>query len=74
MLVLTRKVQEQIVINGTIVVTVVSCKGGRVRLGIDAPNEVTIHRAEVLEQIPRCDELVEHPHTLTLVASSVPEV
>lgn len=52
MLVLTRKVGEQIVIGGNIVVTVLD--GGRgegVRIGIDAPRDVTIHRSEVLDAV-----------------------
>lgn len=52
MLVLTRKVGEKIVIGGNIVVTVLD--GGRgegVRIGIDAPREVTVHRSEVVDAV-----------------------
>ena len=47
MLVLTRRKNEKIVIGGGIVVTVVSIQGNRVRLGIEAPPEVPIHREEI---------------------------
>jgi carbon storage regulator len=47
MLILSRKCNEQIVIGEKIVVTVVSIRGGNVRLGIDAPANVSVHREEV---------------------------
>lgn len=51
MLVLSRKKNESIVIDGRIVVTVVEIKGDKVRLGIAAPAEVPVHRSEVFEAI-----------------------
>jgi carbon storage regulator len=53
MLVLSRKKNESIVIDGNIVVTVVEIKGDKVRLGIVAPAEVPVHRSEVFEAIRR---------------------
>ena len=50
MLVLTRRVGEQIVIDGNIRVRVVAVKGGNVRLGISAPPSVTLDRLEVHER------------------------
>lgn len=47
MLVLSRKRNESIVIDGSIVITVVEIRGDKVRLGIEAPREVPIHRQEV---------------------------
>jgi carbon storage regulator len=47
MLVLSRKANEAIIINDSIRVTVLGIKGDRVRLGIEAPREVTVDRAEV---------------------------
>ena len=47
MLVLSRKVGEQIVIDGDIVVTIVSVEGNKVRLGISAPPSCRVDRAEV---------------------------
>lgn len=48
MLVLTRKTNERIVIDGSIVVEILEIQGGRVRIGIQAPNGVTILREELL--------------------------
>ena len=50
MLVLSRKPTESIIINGNIRVTVTAIKGGQVRIGIEAPSEVTIDRAEVFQR------------------------
>lgn len=49
MLVLTRRLNESIVINDDVSVFVVEIRGDRVRLGIDAPNNVTVHRKEVYD-------------------------
>lgn len=51
MLVLTRKKNESIVINDMIKVTVVEIRGDKVRLGVEAPREVGVHRQEVYDQI-----------------------
>ncbi|MCM3661943.1 carbon storage regulator CsrA [Georgenia satyanarayanai] len=51
MLVLSRKVGEQIVIGVDIVLTVVDVRGDTVRLGIAAPRHVTVNRAEVLRAV-----------------------
>lgn len=51
MLVLPRKVGESIVINDDIVITVIAIRGDKVRLQIDAPNYVPVHRKEVYEAI-----------------------
>ncbi len=51
MLVLTRKTNEQLVIGENIVVTVVEVRPDRVRLGFEAPREVSIHRREVYDAI-----------------------
>jgi carbon storage regulator len=53
MLVLSRKRNESIVIDGNIVVTIVDIRGDKVRLGIEAPKEVPIHRSEVYEALKR---------------------
>ena len=53
MLVLSRKLDEQIVIGDDIVITVVEIRGGKVRLGFEAPDEVSIHRQEVYEKTQR---------------------
>jgi carbon storage regulator len=48
MLVLSRKVNEKVVIDGGIVVTVVKIEGGQVRIGIEAPDHVKVYREEIL--------------------------
>lgn len=56
MLVLSRRVGERLVIGGDIVVTVIEVRSDGVRLGIDAPRSVRVHRAEVLEAIGSANE------------------
>jgi len=53
MLVLTRKKNESIIIGDNIVVTIVDIRGDKVRMGIDAPTEIPVHRREVYEAIQR---------------------
>jgi carbon storage regulator len=55
MLVLTRKINESIVINDNISVLVVEVRGDRVRLGIEAPKDVTVHRKEIYDVIKETD-------------------
>jgi carbon storage regulator len=50
-LVLSRKVGESITIDTDIVVTILEVRGGEVRIGIDAPRDVVVHRSEVLARI-----------------------
>jgi carbon storage regulator len=52
-LVLTRFRDESIVIDDHIVITIIQVRGDKVRLGIDAPDAVRIHRLEVYERIQR---------------------
>ena len=56
MLVLSRKRNEQIVIAENIVITIVEIRGDKVRLGIEAPNEIPVHRKEVFEAIKRKED------------------
>ncbi|WP_069650365.1 carbon storage regulator CsrA [Caloranaerobacter ferrireducens] len=53
MLVLTRKKNESIVINGDIEIVVVGIEDGKVKLGIKAPKNVEIHRKEIYEAIQK---------------------
>ena len=53
MLVLSRKKNESIVINDDITIVVVEIRGDKVRLGVEAPKEVPVHRREVYEAIKR---------------------
>ncbi len=59
MLVLSRKRDEKIVIGNNIVITVVDVRGDKVRLGIEAPTEVPVHRQEVLDAVKRAQD--SHP-------------
>jgi len=51
MLVLSRKNNESIIISDNITVTVIEIRGDKVRLGIEAPKDVSVHRREVYEAI-----------------------
>lgn len=51
MLVLSRKVGERIIINDNIEVVVVEIRGDKIRLGIEAPKDIPVHREEVAERI-----------------------
>lgn len=53
MLVLSRQRDESIIIGDNIVITVVDIRGDKVRLGIQAPTEIPVHRQEVYEAIQR---------------------
>jgi carbon storage regulator len=65
MLVLSRKKNESIVVDDAIVITVVEIRGDKVRLGIEAPREVPIHRSEVYAAIhnatPSAEAATEAP-------------
>ncbi|RIK76237.1 MAG: carbon storage regulator [Planctomycetota bacterium] len=56
MLVLSRKKNESIVINNDITIVVVEIRGDKVRLGIEAPKEVPVHRREVYDAIKRNEQ------------------
>ena len=58
MLVLSRKKNESIVINNDITIVVVDIRSDKVRLGVDAPKEVPVHRQEVFNAIQRNEDAV----------------
>lgn len=55
MLVLSRKKNESIIINNDITIVVVEIRGDKVRLGVEAPKEVPVHRREVYDAIKRAE-------------------
>ncbi|MGL4595640.1 MAG: carbon storage regulator CsrA [Thermoguttaceae bacterium] len=59
MLVLSRKKNESVVIDGAITIVVVEIRGDKVRLGIDAPKDVPVHRKEIYDAIKRSEQANE---------------
>ena len=53
MLILTRRVGEPVMIGNDVTVTVLGVKGNQVRIGINAPKNVAVHREEIYERIKR---------------------
>ncbi len=73
MLILTRRVDEKIKIGDNVVVTILGVEGGNVKIGIDAPREITILRMEVLEQIGKenVDSLAKDVTDIVQVAALI---
>lgn len=61
MLILTRRVGESLVIGDDISITVLGVKGNQVRIGIDAPKNVSVHRQEIYERIKHEEEMKPKP-------------
>lgn len=53
MLILTRRVGETLMVGDEVTVTVLGVKGNQVRLGVNAPRDVAVHREEIYERIKR---------------------
>lgn len=56
MLILTRRVGETVMIGDDVTVTVLGVKGNQVRIGVNAPRDVAVHREEIFERIKREEE------------------
>jgi carbon storage regulator len=65
MLILTRRVGETVMIGDDVTITVLGVKGNQVRVGINAPKHVAVHREEIYERIKRerLNDGPEHPET-----------
>jgi carbon storage regulator len=64
MLILTRRVGETVMIGDDVTITVLGVKGNQVRVGINAPKHVAVHREEIYERIKReqqSEEIAEKP-------------
>jgi carbon storage regulator len=66
MLILTRKLGEGIRISDEVVIKVVEIRGGQVRLGIDAPRQIPVHREEIYQMIRRQNEMAAQTAPVTL--------
>ena len=71
MLVLSRKRDERIVINENIVITVVDIRGDKVRIGIEAPSTMPVHRSEVYDAIRKheAEEQAKSPPSWSVIES-----
>ena len=65
MLVLTRFRNESIIIDDIIKITIVSCNNGKVKVGIDAPKEIPVHREEIYNAIKTAERMkgINHDET-----------
>ncbi|VTU08863.1 carbon storage regulator CsrA [Actinobacillus porcinus] len=56
MLILTRKVGENLLIGDNISITVLSVRGNQVKIGVDAPKDVSVHREEIYHRIKEAED------------------
>jgi carbon storage regulator len=73
MLILSRKINESIVIDGQIVVKIVRIDGDQVKLGIEAPNHIPVHRHEVYTEILKNNQeaVTRHPSRMPRLPAAI---
>jgi carbon storage regulator len=67
MLILTRRVGETVMIGNEVTVTVLGVKGNQVRIGVNAPKDVAVHREEIYERIKREQDHDSHVNASTKI-------
>ena len=74
MLILTRRIGETLMIGDEVTVTVLGVKGNQVRIGVNAPKDVAVHREEIFERIKREENEASsgHPEALDEVSADRP--
>jgi len=70
MLVLSRRVGESVVVGDDVTITVLEVRGDVVRIGIDAPRSVSVHRAELLEELAASNQSSAAPSETDVAALS----
>jgi len=60
MLILTRRIGETLMVGDEVTVTVLGVKGNQVRMGINAPKEVAVHREEIFDKIKKQEEALKN--------------